>query len=64
MSGGVIKAVFVGDDTDVGEVAKEHQVAKLELVFRSRGAEARPQRARAGALKADSRCLECAPDET
>ena len=63
MPGSMIEAVFVGDDADVRQIAEEDQGAKLILLLRSRRAKARPQRARAGSLKTDSRRLECAPDK-
>ena len=47
----VVKTVLIGDDADVGQVAKENQRAKLVIFFRRRRFKARPQRACAAPLE-------------
>ena len=64
MTRGVIETMFVGHNSDVRQVAEEHQIAKLVLFFRSRRGEAGPERARAAAFKIDSCRLESAPNKT
>ena len=51
MTGGVIEAMLVSHDPDVGKVAEEDQRAKLVLFLRSRRREATPQASGTAAFK-------------
>ena len=59
----MIKPVFVGDDADMRQPAKENQGAKLKLLAFWRRGECRPIRTRRTALEIQPYVLKRAPDK-